>query len=152
MRVQPHEAGAAHGGPELRLPAEQDEERMDVADDHPAAGTDHPRQLGNRAADLGQMHERERTDDGIDRGGLQRQRLEIALAKRALRQILPRLGQHRDRAVDADHPMPALGQILAVAPGPARGIQRDTGRERIEQGAHRWILDREQPQRLVVSL
>lgn len=148
MRVQPHEAGAAHGGPELRLPAEQDEERMDVADDHPAAGTDHPRQLGNRAADLGQMHERERTDDGIDRGGLQRQRLEIAFPKLALRQLLARLGQHRARAIHPDHPMPALGQILAVAPGPAGGIEHDRSRERIEQHAHRRMLDREQPERL----
>jgi hypothetical protein len=47
--------------------------------------------------------------------------------------------------------MPAQGQVFAVAPGPARGIEHDRGRQRIEQHAHRGMLDREQAQRPVVG-
>jgi hypothetical protein len=90
------------------------------------------------------MYQCQRTDDRIDRGRLDRQRGKIAFPEVALRQLCPRLGQHRRRAVDADDPVTRLRQVGAVSPGAAGGIEHRAARQRREQRMHGVLLDQEQ--------
>ena len=110
------------------------------------------RELRYGLADLGQVHHRERADGDIDGFGLQGQRFEVAFTELALRELQARLREHSGGTIHADDAVPARREVGAVTAGPARRIEHDRGRQRIEQPVQGRLLDREKAERLVIGV
>ena len=75
------------------------------------------------------MDQRERAHDEVDLVVRQRQVVQVADAEIRARDLRARDREHLGRAVDADHRVTEPREVCGVAPGPARGIERDADRK-----------------------
>ncbi|GLZ79584.1 hypothetical protein Afil01_43910 [Actinorhabdospora filicis] len=116
-----------------------------VGDDEPPARLQHPRELGEDGGHVRHVAERQGTDDEVDVGIGQREVLQRRLVQLGLGKLFARDVQHRGRGVDADHPVPARGEMGGVASGAAGGVERDTGLHPVEEAAHHRLLNLDHP-------
>ena len=140
--VQAHKCRLIICGSKLRLPTEENQEWMDIADEDATAGAHDPAELGNRSANIGKMNERQRADGAIYGTVVQRKGREIALAELRAGKLSACLGQHRGRSIDTYDAMTSLGQICAVATGAAGGVENEAWLERTDERPHSWFFDR----------
>ena len=96
MIVALDDASTASGVLEVRAPSECGGCGMQAGQDHVPAGAQHPAQLGDGPAEVGDVLKRQRTYHQIDAGWLQRERAEVPVTEGGLGQRRPGLLQHGD--------------------------------------------------------
>jgi hypothetical protein len=118
-------------------------------DHQPASIRDH--QVPTRSQDASElrhhrrkvpdMGQRQRTDDEIHVIVRDGEAVQVTLEEDPVRNPGPRLRQHHQRTVDADHPMPERGEVLGMPTRTARGIECDTDRQGVDDLPDDRLLD-----------
>ena len=141
MTVALDDASTTSGVLEVCGPSECGGCGMQAGQDHVPAGAQHPAQLGDGPAEVGDVLKRQRTDHQIDAGWLQRERAEVPVTEGGLGQRRPGLLQHRRRRVYPDDVMTEFGQAAGVTAGAARRVQGCARRQGVEDGPHDGLLE-----------